>query len=214
MYQCICRCYNIIEEMGEYESLKPVIVMILLQFSYSAVALSTRAALLQGMSPRIFVVYRQAIATLVIAPLAFFSRYLHQQSVNLYRPQESSFFWINFLDLFLCRSKTIKRSLGLRSFSLIFLASLIGYTDSFQRQIIVSYAVYVTLFCVYYKSQGHSEPERIFRGIVPSLIFHGKCNVESTPCCHLCDCTLCRVQLLNHSLRWTVLLSFWISSNV
>lgn len=85
--------------MGEYESLKPVIVMILLQFSYAAVALSTRAALLQGMSPRVFVVYRQAIATLVITPLAF-----------------------------LTRSKSNKSSLSLRSFSLIFLASLIGVT--------------------------------------------------------------------------------------
>ncbi|KAL1816171.1 hypothetical protein DCAR_0520546 [Daucus carota subsp. sativus] len=85
--------------MGDYESLKPVVVMILLQFSYAAVALSTRAALLEGMSPRVFVVYRQAIATLVITPLAFFTR-----------------------------SKTSKSGLGLRSFSLIFLASLIGVT--------------------------------------------------------------------------------------
>ena len=28
----------------------------------------------QGMSPTVFVVYRQAIATLVIAPLAYFTR--------------------------------------------------------------------------------------------------------------------------------------------
>ncbi|XP_074345582.1 WAT1-related protein At4g28040-like isoform X2 [Apium graveolens] len=63
------------------------------------VALSTRAAFMQGMNPRIFVVYRQAIATLVIVPLAFFMR-----------------------------SKTNKSSLGLRSFSLIFLASLTGVT--------------------------------------------------------------------------------------
>ncbi|CAL5375035.1 unnamed protein product [Camellia sinensis] len=41
---------------------------------YAGVSLTTRAALLQGMSPRVFVAYRQAIATLVIAPIAYFTR--------------------------------------------------------------------------------------------------------------------------------------------
>ncbi|KAF4395145.1 hypothetical protein G4B88_018015 [Cannabis sativa] len=41
--------------------------------SPSGITLSTRAALLQGMSPSVFVVYRQALATLVIAPLAYFT---------------------------------------------------------------------------------------------------------------------------------------------
>lgn len=57
--------------------MKPTVVMIALQFSYAAVALSTRAALLQGMSPRVFVFYRQAIATLVITPVAYFTRCTH-----------------------------------------------------------------------------------------------------------------------------------------
>ncbi|KAM6567154.1 hypothetical protein CsatA_026282 [Cannabis sativa] len=68
-----------------------------LQFSYARITLSTRAALLQGMSPSVFVVYRQAIATLVIAPLAYFTR-----------------------------KKSGGSSMGLRNFSLIFLVSLIG----------------------------------------------------------------------------------------
>lgn len=63
------------KKMGGFENYKPAIAMVGLQFSYAAVSLSTRVALLQGMSPRIFVVYRQAIATLVIAPIAYFSRY-------------------------------------------------------------------------------------------------------------------------------------------
>lgn len=59
--------------LNEY---KPAIAMFLLQFTYAGVSLSTRTALLHGMSPRVFVFYRQAIATLVIAPLAYFSRYI------------------------------------------------------------------------------------------------------------------------------------------
>ncbi|KAK9274552.1 hypothetical protein L1049_021801 [Liquidambar formosana] len=87
--------------MGGFDDYKPAMAMFGLQFSYATVALSTRAALLQGMNPRVFVVYRQAIATLVIAPIAYFSR---RNSHGI--------------------------SLGLRSFSLIFLASLIGVTLS------------------------------------------------------------------------------------
>ncbi|PIA37038.1 hypothetical protein AQUCO_03100056v1 [Aquilegia coerulea] len=85
--------------MGWWEDNKPVIGMLSMQFSYAGVALLTRAALLQGMSPRVFVVYRQAIATLVIAPIAYFSK-----------------------------GKKEKLCLGKKSFSLIFLASLIGVT--------------------------------------------------------------------------------------
>lgn len=53
---------------------KPALAMLALQFCYAAVGLSTRAALLKGMSPRVFSVYRQAIATLVTVPVAYFSR--------------------------------------------------------------------------------------------------------------------------------------------
>ncbi|OMO98260.1 putative Auxin-induced protein 5NG4 [Corchorus olitorius] len=47
--------------------------MIGLQFMYAAVALYTRVALFKGMSTRVFVFYRQGIATLVFAPMAFAS---------------------------------------------------------------------------------------------------------------------------------------------
>lgn len=86
--------------MGWLEFYKPLMVMVVLQFTYGAVSISTRASLLEGMNPRIFVVYRQAIAALVIAPIAYFSR-----------------------------SKT-KCSIGWKSFSLIFIAALIGITTS------------------------------------------------------------------------------------
>lgn len=84
--------------MGGFEAYKPAIAMVGLQFGYAAVSLSTRVALLQGMSPRVFVVYRQAIATLVISPIAYFSRRKYGGGC----------------------------SMGFRSLNLIFLASLIG----------------------------------------------------------------------------------------
>ncbi|KAK2982358.1 hypothetical protein RJ640_001686 [Escallonia rubra] len=85
--------------MGGLGDYKPAMVMFGLQFTYAGVALSTRAALLQGMSPRVFVVYRQAIATLVIAPTAY-----------------------------LTRRKTNTCCMGWKSFGLIFVTSLIGVT--------------------------------------------------------------------------------------
>ncbi|XVF47817.1 hypothetical protein PTKIN_Ptkin03bG0141400 [Pterospermum kingtungense] len=85
--------------MGGWEDYKPAMAMVGLQFCYAAVALVTRATLLQGMSPRVLVVYRQAVATLAVAPIAYLSR-----------------------------RKSGGSSMGLRSFSLIFLASLIGVT--------------------------------------------------------------------------------------
>lgn len=85
--------------MGWLDDYKPAMVMVGLQFTYSGVAVSTRAAILQGMNPRVFVVYRQAIATLLIAPLAYFTRR---------------------------KKSTI--GLGWKSFWLIFLASFIGVT--------------------------------------------------------------------------------------
>ncbi|XP_028113928.1 probable beta-1,3-galactosyltransferase 2 isoform X2 [Camellia sinensis] len=85
--------------MGGLDDYMPALAMFGLQVGYALLTLSTTAALLQGMSPRIFVVYRQAIATLAIAPLAYFTR-----------------------------RKTSRSCLGLKSFSLIFLASLVGVT--------------------------------------------------------------------------------------
>ncbi|KAK0571233.1 hypothetical protein LWI29_012870 [Acer saccharum] len=65
------------------------------------VALFTRAAFLKGMSPRVFVVYRQAIATFSMAPVAFFST---------------------------SRRNSSRSSVGLKGFAWMFVASLIGVT--------------------------------------------------------------------------------------
>ncbi|XP_054790494.1 WAT1-related protein At4g30420-like isoform X2 [Prosopis cineraria] len=77
----------------------PVAAMLLVQFIYAGLSLSTRVALLQGLSPPVFVLYRQAIATTVLAPAAYFSR-----------------------------RKSASCSLTLRSFTLLFLSSFIGVT--------------------------------------------------------------------------------------
>ncbi|XP_057967106.1 WAT1-related protein At4g30420-like isoform X2 [Malania oleifera] len=86
--------------MGGMEEHKPVMAMIGMQFAYAGLALFTRTALLQGMSPRVFVVYRQAIATVILAPTAYVLR----------------------------RREPSRCSLGPKSFSLILLASLVGVT--------------------------------------------------------------------------------------
>ncbi|CAL5386446.1 unnamed protein product [Camellia sinensis] len=54
------------------DSNKPYIAMIFIQFVYAGMALFSKAAIAKGMNPFVFVVYRQAFATVVLAPLAFF----------------------------------------------------------------------------------------------------------------------------------------------
>lgn len=55
------------------EGYKPTIVMIGCQFIYAGITLSGRAALLEDMSSRVYVVYRQATAFLLIAPVAYWN---------------------------------------------------------------------------------------------------------------------------------------------
>ncbi|WJX94446.1 hypothetical protein P8452_75862 [Trifolium repens] len=81
------------------EYYQPIMIMVLIQFIYSGMTLGTRIGLLEGMSPRVFVVYRHAFATIFIAPIAYLSG-----------------------------RNSASYSLNLRSFSLIFLTSLIGIT--------------------------------------------------------------------------------------
>lgn len=87
--------------MGGLDGYFPVMVMIGLQFHYSLLAIFTRAALLDGLTPTVFVVYRQGIATLALAPIIFSSNK---------------------------RRQSFKASIGLKGFSLMFMTSLIGVT--------------------------------------------------------------------------------------
>ncbi|XP_071703101.1 WAT1-related protein At1g43650 [Rutidosis leptorrhynchoides] len=55
-----------------YESNKPYIAMFIVQAIYAGMALLSKASISSGMNPFIFVVYRQAFATLALAPVAYF----------------------------------------------------------------------------------------------------------------------------------------------
>ena len=54
------------------ENHKPYIALLFVQFVYSGMALFSKAAIAKGMNPYVFVVYRQAFATVALAPFAFF----------------------------------------------------------------------------------------------------------------------------------------------
>ena len=60
--------------MGVFDEYKLAMAVVGLRFSNAGVTLVTRMALVQGMNPRVYVVYKQAIATLVMSPIAYFSR--------------------------------------------------------------------------------------------------------------------------------------------
>ncbi|CAN0838997.1 WAT1-related protein At4g28040 [Linum grandiflorum] len=78
-------------------SYKPEMIMIALEFTYTGLALFTKGAFMGGMSPYVFVVYRQAIATLIMLPLAFFSNRRNPTGVSL---TLESFSWILAASLF------------------------------------------------------------------------------------------------------------------
>lgn len=58
---------------------KPYMAMLFIQFVYAGMALFSKAAMAKGMNPFVFVVYRQAFASLALAPFAFFfERLVHK----------------------------------------------------------------------------------------------------------------------------------------
>ncbi|KAL8497502.1 hypothetical protein ACS0TY_020999 [Phlomoides rotata] len=88
-----------------FEDYKTIVVMVGCQFIYSGMILSVRAALLEDLSSRVLVVYRQIIATLLIAPFAYFSR----RGTNSCRLNWRSF-WLIFLLSFVGLEKVRLRS--------------------------------------------------------------------------------------------------------
>ncbi|KFK28880.1 hypothetical protein AALP_AA7G060000 [Arabis alpina] len=65
------------------EKYKPVMALVFLQFTSAGVALFTKAAFMEGLSPTVFVVYRQAIATLFICPISFLSAWRKENKPSL-----------------------------------------------------------------------------------------------------------------------------------
>ncbi|KAG9149680.1 hypothetical protein Leryth_012405 [Lithospermum erythrorhizon] len=61
---------QLLSENKLFDRLKPFIGVIFLQFGYAGMDIISKVALNEGMSNYVFVVYRQAIATIVIAPFA------------------------------------------------------------------------------------------------------------------------------------------------
>lgn len=54
---------------------KAYVAMLFIQFVYAGMALLSKAAISKGMNPFVFVVYRQAFATITLFPFAFFDRF-------------------------------------------------------------------------------------------------------------------------------------------
>ncbi|CAN6196003.1 unnamed protein product [Urochloa humidicola] len=82
------------------EGYKPCAAMVVVQCIFAAMTLWVKAAFAGGMSPMVFVVYRQAVATLVLAPIALISN----------------------------RSMLKEMRLGMKGFFLVFMAALFGAT--------------------------------------------------------------------------------------
>nr|CAD1821474.1 unnamed protein product [Ananas comosus var. bracteatus] len=57
-----------------FEEYKPGVAMVAVQCIYAAMALSAKAAFTEGISPMVFVVYRQAIATVVLLPATILTK--------------------------------------------------------------------------------------------------------------------------------------------
>ncbi|CAK9329782.1 unnamed protein product [Citrullus colocynthis] len=85
-----------------FEDYRPALAMVGLQCIYSLLAIFSRAALVHGMSPRVFVFYRNAIATLTMAPAVYYS----------------------------ARRNGSRIFMGFRGFSLIFVTALVGVTGN------------------------------------------------------------------------------------
>ncbi|XP_066399454.1 WAT1-related protein At4g28040-like [Miscanthus floridulus] len=79
---------------------KPCAAMVATQCIFAAKTLWVKAAFGRGMSPMVFVVYRQAVATLILAPVAIIAN----------------------------RARLKEMRLGMKALSLVFLAALFGAT--------------------------------------------------------------------------------------
>ena len=69
--------------LNAMENYKPYVAMLFVQFVYAGMALFSKAAISKGMNSLVFVVYRQAFATVSLAPLAFFLERSTYEHFNL-----------------------------------------------------------------------------------------------------------------------------------
>ncbi|XP_072989458.1 WAT1-related protein At4g30420 [Typha latifolia] len=85
---------------SSFDEYKPGLAMVVVQCIYAIMALTAKAAFSHGMSPMVFVVYRQAIATLVLLPTTILAK----------------------------GGRISEMGLGMAAFCLVFVASLVGAT--------------------------------------------------------------------------------------
>lgn len=105
-----------------------LMIMIGLQIHYTVLAILTKAAFSDGLSPTIYVMYRQGIATLALAPFIFLSdkRYIFDE-LSLYYYSYSQPLILYMLLLY-CRRRSLTTSVGLKGFFWMFMTSLFGYS--------------------------------------------------------------------------------------
>ncbi|XP_074271888.1 WAT1-related protein At4g30420-like [Silene latifolia] len=91
--------------MGWWEDQSPAIAMASMELVFAVMALINRAALLEGMSPWVFVFYRQAIATLLISPFAFYTGGQSNRQVSTMTTKSFILIFItSFIGVVLCQS--------------------------------------------------------------------------------------------------------------
>jgi len=112
------------------EKNRPYVAMLFVQFVYAGMALLSKAAISKGMSPYVFVVYRQAFASVALSPFAFFDRFqklvLHSSpfltlTINMLQKYH---FFANFMHNSFCSKQSAPLSCNL--LCKLFLVSLVG----------------------------------------------------------------------------------------
>lgn len=58
--------------MGCIDEYMPLLTMVLVQFGYAGLNITSKLAMDSGMKPEVIVTYRQIFATIAIAPFAYF----------------------------------------------------------------------------------------------------------------------------------------------
>ncbi|KAL9668085.1 hypothetical protein QQ045_002459 [Rhodiola kirilowii] len=84
--------------MGKLNDLKPAMAMVLLQVVYAGLSLLSRLAFLEGLSVRVYIVYRQIVGTLVLAPIAYALKRRNGSRIKCGLTW-TSFCWINLVAL-------------------------------------------------------------------------------------------------------------------
>lgn len=145
------------------ESHKPYIAMLFTQSVYAGMALFSKAAIAKGMNPYVFVVYRQAFASLALAPFAFFLERLFKNSsyfhisvsplffLPIYKSYWFFFFFFHFWWIcHMCPPIFYRNKAAPLSYYLlfrIFLVSLCGYV-TFLFSVSNHKIIFVTRLCM------------------------------------------------------------------